>query len=125
MNCVQFDILWHHTFAHHHTWMDNKRRELINGQVNMMTPSPSVKHQDILSAINSLFWNYLLNKKCKVFPAPFDVRFPSEEGETSNEKILTVFLPDICVVCDLSKLNDRWLPGGTRFNCRNNFTCHD
>jgi Uma2 family endonuclease len=107
MNCVQIDFNKHYTFADYLTWMDDKRRELINGRVNMMTPAPSVKHQDILSAINSLFWNYLRNKKCKVFPAPFDARFPSEEGETSNEKILTVVQPDICVVCDLSKLDDR------------------
>jgi Uma2 family endonuclease len=79
----------------------------------MMTPAHSVKHQDILSARNSLFWNYLRNKKCKVFPTPFDFRFPSEEGETSNEKILTVVRPDICVVCDLSKMDDRGCLGST------------
>jgi Uma2 family endonuclease len=42
----------------------------------------------------------------EVFTAPFDVRFP-RKGETADDKIDTVVQPDICVVCDLSKLDDR------------------
>ena len=46
------------------------------------------------------------NGKCEVFYAPFDVRFP-KQGETSNDKIDTVVQPDICVICDLSKIDER------------------
>ncbi|MFA6402611.1 MAG: Uma2 family endonuclease [Salinivirgaceae bacterium] len=43
-------------------------------------------------------------KKCKVYSAPFDVRFPKGEGD---EQTFTVVQPDICVICDTSKLDDR------------------
>ena len=45
------------------------------------------------------------NGKCEVYSAPFDVRFP-KNGETADDKIYTVVQPDICVVCDLSKLDE-------------------
>ena len=51
-------------------------------------------------------FNYLENKKCEVFHAPFDVRLPLM-GATENEAIYTVVQPDICVVCDPSKLDTR------------------
>ena len=41
-----------------------------------------------------------------MFPAPFDVRLP-KNGETDDGKIYTVVQPDICVVCDLSKIDKR------------------
>jgi Uma2 family endonuclease len=44
--------------------------------------------------------------KCKVYYAPFDVRFP-KHGETADNKIDTVVQPDICVICDLSKIDER------------------
>lgn len=46
-----------------------------------------------------IFQNY----PCKAFHAPFDVRLPSK----SENKIYTVVQPDICVICDLSKLDDK------------------
>jgi Uma2 family endonuclease len=47
---------------------------------------------------------FLDNKPCKVFVAPFDVRLPIKSKK--NEDIFTVVQPDICVVCDRSKLDD-------------------
>ena len=43
---------------------------------------------------------------CEVFAAPFDVRLP-KNGETEDNQIYTVVQPDICVVCDPSKLDER------------------
>jgi Uma2 family endonuclease len=73
-----------------------------------MSPAPRVRHANVNTEI---FWNLVSivkqNKgKCKVFTAPFDVRFP-KQGETADDKIDTVVQPDICVVCDLSKLDER------------------
>jgi Uma2 family endonuclease len=44
---------------------------------------------------------------CQVFYAPFDVRLPKKPEETANKQIYTVVQPDICVVCDRSKLDRR------------------
>jgi Uma2 family endonuclease len=51
-----------------------------------------------------VLYNYLNNKKCKAFAAPFDVRLPIKS--TRNEDITTVVQPDISVIFDLSKLDE-------------------
>ncbi|WP_237487912.1 Uma2 family endonuclease [Hufsiella arboris] len=45
------------------------------------------------------------NKHCKVYAAPFDVRFPKDSK--ADKDIYTVLQPDICVICDPSKLDAR------------------
>jgi len=40
-----------------------------------------------------------------LYDAPFDVRFPKESKE--DHKIHDVVQPDICVICDPEKLDDR------------------
>ena len=49
--------------------------------------------------------NFLKGKKCEVFSAPFDVRLP-QKSEKGNQ-IHTVVQPDLCIVCDESKLDER------------------
>jgi Uma2 family endonuclease len=46
------------------------------------------------------------NGKCKIFSALFDVRLP-RNGEKEDHLIDTVVQPDICIICDLSKLDER------------------
>ncbi|MDR2148348.1 MAG: Uma2 family endonuclease [Tannerella sp.] len=43
--------------------------------------------------------------KCRVYHAPFDVRLPLLENEKTDDKIYNVVQPDICIVCDLSKID--------------------
>jgi len=71
-----------------------------------MSPAPHPTHA---RASFSISWNLgaIIEKnkgKCEVFYAPFDVRFP-KQGENADNKIDTVVQPDICVICDLSKIN--------------------
>jgi len=96
-----------YTYADYQKWMDNKRRELINGIVYDFG-APRRMHAQIssllLSAIN---WFVKERKgKCKIYHAPFDVRFP-KNGETADDKIYTVVQPDICVICDPKKLDEK------------------
>jgi Uma2 family endonuclease len=107
METVNIDLNKRYTFADYLTWIDDKRRELINGFVNMMTPAPSTNHQLVSGELFGQFWNKLKKKKCKAFAAPFDVRFPTKDGIITNDKIYTVVQPDICIICDESKLDDR------------------
>ncbi|MBI4767598.1 MAG: Uma2 family endonuclease [Deltaproteobacteria bacterium] len=86
-------------------WPADERWELINGVPFNMTPSPSRTHQEILIALLTKFYNFLENKDCKVYVAPFDVRLP--EGEEKEEEIKTVVQPDLVVVCDQNKLDDK------------------
>jgi len=105
---LSLDLNKRYTYADYLTWLDDKSRELINGFIKMMSPAPRLNHAEVSFNIS---WNLgsILKKKrgkCKVFTAPFDVRFP-KKGETSDDKIDTVVQPDICVICDLSKLDER------------------
>ncbi len=83
----------------------NERWELINGVAYDMSPAPSRKHQDLFGILFGEFYNYLKNKDCTVYAAPFDVRLP--EGFQSDSDIKTVVQPDISVFCDQDKLDDR------------------
>jgi Uma2 family endonuclease len=47
----------------------------------------------------------LEGQKCHVYSAPFDVRFPKESK--ADKDVYNVVQPDISVICDLSKLDDR------------------
>ena len=103
---VRTPILY--TYADYLSWMDEKRREIINGVVYDMFGAPRTVHAKISSSILGQVWNYIFRRKgkCKVYHAPFDVRFP-KNGETDDNKIYTVVQPDICVICDPEKLDDR------------------
>jgi len=97
-----------YTYADYYSWMDEKRREIINGVVYSLFGAPVRKHAKVSSSILVKIWNYIFRRKgkCEVYHAPFDVRFP-KNGETADNKIYTVVQPDICVVCDPEKLDDR------------------
>jgi len=98
-----------YTYADYLTWDDGERWELIHGVAYNMTPAPSRKHQDISWELTRQFSAFLHGKKCKGFTAPFDVRLPAP-GET-DETTSTVVQPDLVVVCDPEKLDDRGCKG--------------
>jgi Uma2 family endonuclease len=92
-----------YSYANYLTWAFDERVELIKGKIFKMSPAPSRAHQQVSIYLASALFNYLKNKSCKVYAAPFDVRFPKESKE--DEDIYTVLQPDICVICDSSKLD--------------------
>lgn len=87
-------------------WDDtNERWELINGIAYDMSPVPMRKHQELSGILFGELYNYLKNKDCTVYAAPFDVRLP--DGFQSDDEIKTVVQPDISVFCDEEKLDDK------------------
>ena len=88
-----------YTYADYLTWMDDVRRELIDGLINMMAGT-SRKHADVSRNIAFDLNTYLKKNRCdcKVYYAPIDVLLP-KNGETDNDKIYDVVQPDIFVVC--------------------------
>lgn len=99
-----------YTFADVLTWPDDERAELIDGEVILMAPAPSRGHQGISVELTRQFANYLEGKKCKAYHAPFDVRLFEKDGDTPDD-VDTVVEPDITIVCDPSKLDDRGCKG--------------
>ena len=94
------------TYADYLQWDDSVRVELINGEVYEMTPAPLRRHQEILMKLALEIGNFLKGKKdCRLYPAPFDVRLP-DKGDNDID-ITTVVQPDISVICDAKKLDER------------------
>ena len=106
MDSLNLDLNKRYTYADYLTWMDDVRRELYDGFIKMMTPAPSMRHQEISVNFTRLFGNYLFRKNCKVYHAPSDVRLPKNEQTKGDIQIYTVVQPDLFVVCDLSKIDN-------------------
>lgn len=79
---------------------DGTRAELIDGNIYYMAP-PTRKHQEISFNLSRIIADYIdaHNGSCKVYPAPFAV-FLNRDDKNYVE-------PDISVICDKNKLNDR------------------
>ena len=105
MQTLSPDLNKKYTFADYLTWADNKRRELIDGFVKIMTPAPKRAHQQVASNLHGLLWNYLRKKPCEIYNAPFDVRF-LKNGQADPKAIDTVVQPDISIICDPAKLDE-------------------
>jgi Uma2 family endonuclease len=103
-----------YTYADYLTWMDDTRREIYDGIVKMMTPAPSRKHQRLSMKFSRYFDLYLDNRECEVYHAPSDVRLPKGMNE-KDESIYTIVQPDLYVVCDLSKMDDKGCLGAPDF----------
>ena len=100
---------------------EGQRAELIDGKLYAMAP-PNTLHQELVMAVSATIHNHIKSKKgnCKVYPSPFAVNL------NANDKIWVE--PDISVICDMSKLDDKgckgapdWIieivsPGSTRMD---------
>jgi Uma2 family endonuclease len=103
MEFADLDLNKLYSYTDYYKWKFEERVELIKGRIFKMSPAPTSAHQAILREISGELWQFLKGKTCQVFFAPFDVRFPPKsEGE-----IMTVLQPDICVVCDPSKIDKK------------------
>ncbi|WP_407307256.1 Uma2 family endonuclease [Desulfosporosinus sp. SB140] len=98
-----------YTYADYLTWPEEERWEIIDG-VPYMQAAPSTVHQEILMEISRQIANHLKDKSCKVYPAPFCVRL-TKGDEISNEDIKKVVEPDITIVCDKSKVDEKGCNG--------------
>lgn len=107
MESVSIDIKKRYSYADYLTWTDDVRRELFEGVIKLMTPSPSRKHQATSRNLILELNKSLVDRTCEYYFSPSDVRFPKEKTKSSDKEIYTVVQPDIYLVCDLSKLDER------------------
>ncbi len=104
MELAELDLTQIYTYADYIKWKFEERVELLRGKIFKMG-APSTAHQRISMQMGSTINAYLKGKPCEVFSAPFDVRIPRKTIE--DKDIITVFQPDLCVICDPSKIDDR------------------
>ena len=101
------DLSKTYTYADYLTWQFSERVELIKGFIKKMSPAPNRKHQTLISNLHLLLHKKYNFKNCQVFLSPFDVRLPI----LSKKKNTTVVQPDICIICDESKLDEQGCNG--------------
>jgi Uma2 family endonuclease len=106
----QLDLTKSYTYADYLTWQLTDWVELIRGKVRPMSPAPRVVHQTISFNMSAAVRNGLRGKACRGFSAPFDVRL-TKTSANGDAQINTVVQPDICVVCDLNKLDEKGCVG--------------
>lgn len=95
-----------YSYADYLGWKIKERVELLKGKIFEMS-APSPIHQEISGNLQGALFVFLKNSKCKLYTAPFDVRFP-QKGES---QVYTVVQPDLCVVCDFEKIDSKGCVG--------------
>lgn len=106
----QLDLSKTYTYADYLTWKFDEFVELIKGKVMRPMAGPSRLHQVYSTNILRQLLPVLRGNPCQVYHAPFDVRLTTA-GANGDQQIQTVVQPDICVVCDPAKLDDRGCVG--------------
>jgi Uma2 family endonuclease len=101
----ELDASLTYSYSNYLNWLFPERVELIKGKIFKMSPAPSRVHQEVAGSIFLNLGIFLKDKPCKVYSAPFDVRFPKESK--ADKDVYTVLQPDICVICDKNKLDAR------------------
>ncbi len=98
-----------HNYGEYLTWPEDERYELIDGIAYAMGPAPVRVHQRLVLELGRQIADALEGSGCEVNIAPFDVRLP--ERDEADEEIVNVVQPDIMVICDRDKLDERGCRG--------------
>ena len=102
----QLDVNGTYTYADYLLWRFKEQVELLRGKLFKMSPAPREIHQRVSMYLSGELYNFFKDKTCRFYSAPFDVRIPAKgaKGMTDNQ-IYTIVQPDLCVVCDLEKID--------------------
>jgi len=103
-NLALLDRNGFYSYADYLHWTFNEIVELIKGKIFPMS-APHWQHQQVASNFHGLLWHYLKGKPCKIFPAPFDVRFLDKGKSSEDKQIFTVVQPDLSIICNTEIIN--------------------
>ncbi|WP_066292125.1 Uma2 family endonuclease [Bacillus sp. FJAT-29937] len=84
------------------------RYEVIDGKIYNMSPSPTPRHQDVVTQLSVEFGLFLRGKKCRVFVSPIDVCLSDERDLYEVKEWVS---PDLVVVCDKSRIGNKRIVG--------------
>ena len=107
LNFSDLDLTKQYSYSDYMLWQFQDRVELIKGFISKKSPAPNRSHQTVSQNVNFRILSFFEKHPCKVYAAPFDVRLPIK----SKEKDSTVVQPDLCIVCDESKLDEQGCNG--------------
>ncbi len=96
-----------YSYADYLTWKFEQAVELVKGKILPMA-APSRIHQEISRELNGILYEHFKSHPCRFYAAPFDVRlYDKRKSAKANKNVYSVVQPDICIVCDLKKLDDK------------------
>jgi Uma2 family endonuclease len=102
----QLDPNGTYTYADYLTWKFDESVELIEGKVLRPMAGAGRRHQQLSKRLGFSIEMQLRRSQCEMYFAPFDVRL-TRSISSSDAQITTVVQPDIFVVCDPAKLDER------------------
>lgn len=97
------------TYRDYKAWPEEERWELIDGIAYDMSAASMVRHQGLAGILHGEIYAFLKGKPCRVFAAPIDVLLlrPGQDDDEAD----CVVEPDLVVVCDRSKIGERYIRG--------------
>jgi Uma2 family endonuclease len=104
---TQLDFNKTYSYADYLTWKFSERLEIWKGKINKLSPAPNTSHQRAASNLHGFLWSAFRKNPCQLFSAPFDVRILDQNKSTPDNEVFTVVQPDLCVLCDDSKIDKR------------------
>lgn len=111
----QLDPNGTYSYADYLSWQFEQAVELIKGHILKMS-APNRRHQKISMQLSVSLSIAFKGRPCEVYAAPFDVRLPDKNrSQKANKEVFTVVQPDLCVICDLDKLDEKGCVGAPDF----------
>ncbi|MBN1242486.1 MAG: Uma2 family endonuclease [Spirochaetales bacterium] len=98
-----------YAYRDYRAWPDDERWELIRGEAWMMG-APTTAHQRLVGKLFFMLTTLLAGKPCEAMLSPVDVLLPRRPAD-SDDEVDTVVQPDLIVVCDPSKVRDKFVRG--------------
>ncbi len=106
MELADLDLNKTYSYADYYTWTFKDRLELIDGKIFRKEPQvPNTIHQLYCGHITFMLYSHFEHHDHCVFSGIFDVRLPGRSIRDAD--VFTVVQPDICVILDKNKLDDR------------------
>jgi Uma2 family endonuclease len=104
---TQLDPNGIYSYADYLTWKFQDTLELFKGKIRPMA-APGRAHQKLSWKLTVVFDQHFKERPCETYAAPFDVRlYDRKKSVKADKDIYTVVQPDLCVICDLEKLDER------------------
>ncbi len=106
---AQLDPNGSYTYADYLTWQFTELVELVRGRIMRRMSGPTDLHQVITGGLYADIRAHLRGQLCQVRIAPYDVRLLKRgtPAHPADAAVHTVVQPDVCVICDPTKIEKR------------------